>query len=345
MLPYLTFAVALALSVLGTLAGMWAGKRFGILQVPGGRRRHARPVSRLGGLALLLGFCGTGVGLYLFTPLPADANLHLPLVGALAGTAFAAVWGLVDDWIELEPAPQFLLQAITAVIAIAADLVIGEVTLPAAFGFGLEPTRFLWIVSLPLTVFWVMGMMNTVNWLDGLDGLAVGVAAITAACFAAHSYKLGQNEVALYSLALAGACVGFLLFNFHPARIFLGSAGAMALGFALSALSIIAPARVMTALLILAIPIADVAFQIVDRWRNGKSPLRGDRGHIHFRLSDLGLPQRPIVLGYYLVCITYGLAALWIESRWVKVGIFAALVAIVFLLLTWLRGRQSVTVK
>jgi UDP-GlcNAc:undecaprenyl-phosphate GlcNAc-1-phosphate transferase len=340
MLPYLAFVAAMALSIAGTLAGLWAGRRFGIMQVPGGRRKHVRPVSRLGGLALLTGFCGTGLGLYLFAPLPKDVNLHLPLVGALAGTAFAVIWGLADDWLELSPGPQFVLQAITAVIAIAADLVIGEVTLPAAFGFGLEPTRFLWYLSLPLTVFWVMGMMNTVNWLDGLDGLAVGVAAIAAACFAAHSYKLGQDEVALYSLALCGACLGLLLFNFHPARIFLGSAGAMGLGFALSSMSIIAPARVMTALLILAIPIADVAFQIVDRWRRRQSPLRGDRGHIHFRLSDLGLPQRPIVLGYYLVCIIYGLAALWIDSRWVKVGIFAGLVLAVFLLLTWLRGRQ-----
>lgn len=341
MLPLIAFFAALGLSVLGTLLGLWAGKRFGILQAPGGRRKHRQPVSRLGGLALLFGFCGTALGLYLFSDLPADANLHLPLAGALAGTAFAIVWGLADDVLELPAAPQFLLQAITAVIAIAANLVIGEVTLPAAFTPDQGPTPFGWYVSVPLTVFWVMGMMNTVNWLDGLDGLATGVAAIAAACFAAHSFQLQQNVVALYSLALCGACVGFLLFNFHPARIFLGSAGAMGLGMALAGLSIIAPARVMTALLVLAIPIADVAFQIVDRWRRGQSPLRGDRGHIHFRLSDLGFSQRPIVLGYYVVCIVYGLAALWIESRWVKVGIFVALVAGVFLLLTWLRARQS----
>ncbi len=341
MLSLITFVVALGLSVAGTLLGLWVGRRLGIMQVPGGRRQHRQPVSRLGGLALLLGFCGTGLGLYLFAPLPEDVNLRLPLLGALAGTAFATLWGLADDWLELSAGPQFLLQAVTALIAIAADLVIGEVTLPAALNFG-GPIDFGWYVSLPLTVFWVMGMMNTVNWLDGLDGLAVGVAAIAAACFAAHShYNLRQEEVALFSLALSGACVGFLLFNFHPARIFLGSAGAMGLGFALAALSIIAPARVMTALLVLAIPIADVAFQIVDRWRRGQSPLRGDRGHIHFRLSDLGLPQRPIVLSYYAVCSVYGLAALWIESRWLKVGIFVGLVAVVFGVLTWLRSRQA----
>ncbi len=341
MLPVLTFVAAVTLSVVGTLVGLWAGKRFGIVQEPGGRRRHRNPVSRLGGLALLLGFCGTGLGLYLFTPLPQDVNLHLPLAGALIGTAFAALWGLADDVLELPPRPQFLLQAVSALIAIAANLVIGTVTLPAALDLG-GKIDFAWFISLPLTVFWVMGMMNTVNWLDGLDGLAAGVSAIAAACFAWHSaVNLGQHEVSLYSLALAGTCVGFLFFNFHPARIFLGSAGAMGLGFALAGLSIIAPARVMTALLVLAIPIADVAFQIVDRWRRGQSPIRGDRGHIHFRLSDLGLPQRPIVLGYYAVCILYGLAALWVESRWVKVGIFAALVAGVFLVLTWLRRRQA----
>ncbi len=346
MLPFIAFTSALGLSVIGTLLGLWAGQRLGILQTPGGRRTHARPVSRLGGLALLTGFVGTGIGLFLLAPLPQDGNLHVPLLGALTGTAFAIVWGLADDRFELAATPQFLLQAITAAIAVAADLVIGEVTLPAAFDFGVRPTTFQWYLSIPLTIFWVMGMMNTINWLDGLDGLAAGVAAIAALCFAAHSYfNLEQQEIALYSLALAGACVGFLLFNFHPARIFLGSAGAMGLGFALAALSIIAPARVMTALLVLAIPIADVAFQIVDRWRRGQSPLRGDRGHIHFRLSDLGLPQRPIVLGYYVVCAAYGLAALWIESRWVKVGIFLTLIAAVFAVLTWMRNRSPKRVE
>jgi UDP-GlcNAc:undecaprenyl-phosphate GlcNAc-1-phosphate transferase len=333
--------VAAGLGALSTSAGKWLGERYGLVQVPGGRRKHSRPVSRLGGLGLAIGYCLTATGLYWLAPLPEDTNLHVPLLGSILGTAFAAAWGLVDDRFELTAGPQFFLQFLTALIACATAIIIEIVTLPAVGEFS-RPYVFEPWITYPLTVFWVMGMMNTVNFLDGLDGLAAGVAAIAAAVFALHSfYRLGQNETALYSVALCGACLGFLVFNFHPARVFMGSAGAMSLGFALAALSIIAPARVMTALLVLAIPIADVAFQIVDRWRRGQNPMRGDRGHFHFQLSDLGLPQRPIVLGYYAVCLIYGASALLLESRWLRVGIFAALALAVFAALLWLRGRPK----
>jgi len=304
---------------------MKLGERFGLLQVPGGRRQHTRPVSRLGGLGLFVGFGLTGLGLYLFAPRPADPNLHLPLLGTLLGTALAALTGLADDRWELPAGPQFAAHFAAALIAILCDVFIGEVTLPF---FGRQSIPVL--IAYPLTVFWVMGMINTVNWLDGLDGLAAGVGAIAAVFFALHSiFKLGQPEVALYSLALAGACLGFLAFNFYPARAFLGSIGAQTLGFALASLSIIAPARVMTALLVLLIPIVDVAFLIVDRWRRGRLPWSGDRRHLHFRLSDRGISQRQIVLGYWALCVLYGLAALFIDSRELKFAAFVVIAAVV----------------
>lgn len=320
----LPLIAAFALSALATAGSIRLGERLGLVQTPGGRRHHPRPLSRLGGLGLFAGFFLTALGLYLWGPRPIDTNLHLPLVGTLVGTVFAALAGLADDRFEFRAGPQFAAQFVAALIAIATDVFIGEVTLPGQPA----PTRFPLYVAYPLTVFWVVGMMNTVNWLDGLDGLAAGVGAIAATLFALHSFKLGQPEVALYSLALAGACAGFLIFNFHPARVFLGSAGALALGFALAALSIIAPARVMTALLVMAIPIADVAFQIMDRWRRGQSPLQGDRGHLHFRLADLGLSQRQIVLSYWAFCAAFGAAALLIESVWkpIVLGVLGLLV-------------------
>jgi UDP-GlcNAc:undecaprenyl-phosphate/decaprenyl-phosphate GlcNAc-1-phosphate transferase len=178
-------------------------------------------------------------------------------------------------------------------------------------------------------------MMNTVNFLDGLDGLAAGVGAIAATLFAIHSFRLQQKEIALYSLALAGACLGFLFLNFHPARVFLGSAGAMTLGYALATLSILAPARVATALLVMVIPIADTAFQIYDRWRHGRSPMQGDRGHLHFRLLDLGISQRQIVIGYWACCAMFGLVALFIP-RVYKLPALALLGLIVVGILRWL---------
>lgn len=333
------FLIAFAVAGLGTFVFTQLGERFGWVQLPGGRRRHPRPVSRLGGLGLFAAFFGTGLGLYLLGWLPPDANLHQPLLGLLLGTAFSALVGLVDDRFELKAGPQFAAQFIAAVIAIAMDVFIGEVTLPIVN----RPVTIPEIAAYPLTVLWVMGMMNTVNWLDGLDGLAAGVGAIAAMVFALHalSPRINQPEVALYSLALAGACVGFLLFNFHPAKVFLGSAGAMTLGFALAGLSIIAPARVMTALLVMAIPIVDVAFQIVDRWRRGQSPTQGDRGHLHFRLADLGLSQRTIVIGYWLFCAAFAVAALLIESREQKVVAFGVLGALVVSVLVLLSRSQS----
>ena len=130
----------------------------------------------------------------------------------------------------------------------------------------------VWIwrpLAILFTVFWVMGMINAINWLDGLDGLAAGVCTIAALLFAWHSYRLGQTTVALFPLALAGALLGFLPFNFTPARIFLGTAGAYFLGYQVATLSILSPAKLSTALLVLAVPILDVAWQIVNRLRRG----------------------------------------------------------------------------
>jgi len=315
---------------------MKLGRRLGLVQTPGGRRQHPRPVSRIGGAGLLLGFLVVSAWLYWVGPRPADTNLHLPLLGVWLGTALALLGGLADDKYEFKAGPQFAIQFIAVLTALFTDVFIEEVTLPI---FG--KTKFEWFVVAPLTTFWVMGMMNTVNWLDGLDGLAGGVGAIAAGLFAIHSYQLQQPEVALYSLALAGACVGFVLFNFFPARVFLGSAGALGLGYALAALSIIAPARVATALLVMAIPIADVAFQIIHRWRRGLSPLQGDRGHLHFRLLDMGFSQRQIVVGYWILCALFGVAALWLPSPALKLIAILALSAFVIIVLFILSRRQS----
>jgi UDP-GlcNAc:undecaprenyl-phosphate GlcNAc-1-phosphate transferase len=182
-------------------------------------------------------------------------------------------------------------------------------------------------------------MINAINWLDGLDGLAAGVVAIAALMFAWHSYNLGQVTVPLLPLALAGALLGFLPFNFAPAKIFLGSVGAYLLGYQMATLSILSPAKLSTALLVLAIPIIDVAWLVLNRIRHGRNPLSADRGHLHFRLADSGLSTRKIVLGYYLVTILFGLVAVLAPSRSFKVGLWVALYAGVFLFLAWLSKR------
>ncbi len=300
----LVFLAALGCALVLTPLSGQLGLRLGLADLPGGRRRHTGRISRLGGLGLALAFLLVAVGLYLTGTFRAEHRQ--PLQGVLLGAAFVCLCGLLDDRFQFKSAPQFAMQFGAALIALATTVWIQDVTLPGQS----QPFSLPGFVTVPLTVLWIMGMMNTVNFLDGLDGLAAGIGAIAALLFALHSWQLQQYQIALYSLALAGACVGFLVFNFHPARLFLGSAGAMVLGYALATLSILAPARVMTALFVMVIPIADTGFQIYDRWRRGQSPMQGDRGHLHFRLLDLGLSQRQIVLGYWLFCTVFGLAVL-----------------------------------
>ncbi|MBI4771152.1 MAG: undecaprenyl/decaprenyl-phosphate alpha-N-acetylglucosaminyl 1-phosphate transferase, partial [Chloroflexi bacterium] len=309
------FFTALLVSLLATPLAGWAGRQLGLVALPGGRRVHPGPVARIGGAGLFAGFLGGALLAWRLAPL-SNPDDRLRLSGVLIGAGFVFAAGLLDDWREMGPGPQFLVQFVAALIALATVVFIERFTNPLTD----REVLLAWPLAALVTAFWIMGMMNTVNWLDGLDGLAAGVGAIAALLFAAHSYQLGQRGIALYPLALAGACLGFLVFNFHPARVFLGSAGALTLGWGLATLSILAPARVATALLVMAVPITDTAFQIVDRWRHGRSPVRGDRGHLHYRLLDLGLSQHQIVLSYWLFCAAFGALALLTSSRVYKLG-------------------------
>jgi UDP-GlcNAc:undecaprenyl-phosphate GlcNAc-1-phosphate transferase len=260
------------------------------------------------------------------------------LRGVLLGTAFVFLVGLVDDHSELKPGPQYLAQFIAALIAIVHTVFIQEVTNPLTG----KPESLPDVVTFGFTVFWVMGMMNTVNFLDGLDGLAAGVAAIAASLFAIHSYNLAHAHepmrinVALFPTALVGACLGFLPYNFFPARVFMGTAGSMMLGYSLATLSILAPARIATALLVMGIPIIDVAWLIVSRWRQGVRPSQPGRDHLHFRLLDRGLSQRQIVALYYGFCAFFGSLALLMPSGQYKLLALIVLGAAMLAALMWL---------
>jgi UDP-GlcNAc:undecaprenyl-phosphate GlcNAc-1-phosphate transferase len=185
-----------------------------------------------------------------------------------------------------------------------------------------------------------MGMINTVNFLDGVDGLAGGVAAIVSAVLAVHMFREGQYSVAFLPVALLGATLGFLPFNSYPARIFMGSCGSWVLGYAIATLGIAAGAKLATVLLVLSIPIVDVAWLIVSRLREGQSIGEGDRRHLHYRLLDLGLNQRQVVLLYYAYCTALGCAALLIQSRLLKLAALVALGLLALILLAWL-ARQT----
>lgn len=339
------FLVALASTLAALLTTPLARRlsfRFGIVAEPGGRRRHGGRIPKLGGLAVSWAWL-VGIGLAYWLLPPANPDDALRLRGVLLGSLVVVAGGLLDDHFDLPPSAQLLIQFLGALVAIIHIIFIEVFTnpLPTATLWEAIPLfrvegSLVWLwrpLALAFTVFWVVGMINAINFLDGLDGLAAGVCLIAAAFFAFHSYQLGQETVPLFPLALAGALLGFLPFNFSPARIFLGSAGAYFLGFQMATLSILSPAKLSTALLVMAVPIIDVAWQIISRIRRGQHPMRGDRGHLHFRLSDRGLPTARIVLGYYGVAILFGLIAVLVASPLLKVGMLVGLAAAVFALL------------
>ncbi len=339
----IVFAISFILALGLTPISARIGYRLGMMAQPGGRRTHAGSVPRTGGIALFGGFIlGALLTFALWRPTNPDDVRRLTAV--IVGAVFVFLFGLWDDRYELTAWPQFVAQAVAALIAIAGTVYIERFTNPLTNQLVVIPElvpMFGWGIVAALTIFWVMGMMNTVNWLDGLDGLATGVGLIAAVMFAIHSYRLGQLEIALFPTALAGACLGFLPFNFYPARVFPGTAGAMVLGYALATLSILAPARIATALLVLCIPIVDVAWLIFSRWRRGTSPTQGGRDHLHHRLLDMGLSQRQIVFVYYLFCLSFGVMALVAPSRLFK--LIALLVIGIGTLITlwWLSRRVA----
>ncbi len=317
MIYALIAAVAFITAVLIIPLAQRLAQRWGIVAVPGGRRQHTGNIPRLGGIPIFVGYA-VAVGV-IYTLLPPESRQSIPLRGIVVGTTFVFLGGLLDDWLDLKFHWQLAIQLTAALIANYHVAFLERIANPTPWttlpipGLTIElpsneivfATPFAWFI----TAFWIVGMMNAINWLDGLDGLAAGVGAIACGLFAWHALQLGQTTVAAFPLALGAALLGFLLFNFAPARIFLGSAGVYILAYNLATLAFLAPAKTATALMVLALPLLDGVWRIIDRVRQGRSPFSGDRRHLHFLLRDYGVPVRKIVLGYYAVTLGLGLVA------------------------------------
>ncbi len=333
MIYFLVFGIAAAAAFLTTPLARRLSLRWDVVARPGGRRLHQGVIPKLGGIPLLVGYLAAMPLIYWLVPPEGDDALRLR--GVLLGTIIMFIGGYLDDRYDLPPRFNFIIQGAGAVVAMAHIIFIELFTNPLT---GQQEQFPLWFALL-FSLFWMMGMMNAVNFLDGLDGLAAGVGVIALLMFAWHSARLSQQSVPLFPIALAGALVGFLPFNFAPARIYLGTAGVYLLGYNLATLAILSPAKVATAILVLAIPILDVAWRIVDRVRRGRSPFEGDRGHLHFLLADRGVPTRPLVVGYYLVAAALGLIAIFANER-AKFITFIVMGIIISGLIGWLTLRK-----
>lgn len=292
-----------------------------ILDYPSKRKIHAHATPRLGGVAIVLAFFICAIGYSLASNRLEFSSFNIlffdkRLIGVILGALVLLGAGIYDDIRDLKPWQKLAFQVLSAGLVVAFGLGIDYIRLPAGFHLQLDS----WIVPISLfghgyqfvvwgdllTMFWIVLLINTINFLDGLDGLAAGISFIAAMAIFFLSFSLGQFAGALLAVIFAGSVLGFIPWNFNPAKIFMGDAGSMFLGYMLAILSIISGGKLATAFLILGLPLMDVIWVVIRRISTGKSPFRADKLHLHHRLLDAGLTQRQTALMLYLVAAFFG---------------------------------------
>ena len=307
------FFVALVVSGVATPFVAWLAHRFGWLDQPSEARKiHVRAVPRLGGVAVVLAFFAPLLGLAVWENrvsnlLYSDFRL---VAGLFGGAAAIVALGVYDDLRGASAKLKLSVQVCTAVALWLVGFRIELLGNPLGDAFDLG-----WL-SLPLTTLWIVGVVNAMNLIDGLDGLASGVALLATVVLFGVAFVDAAALLCLITVALAGSLVGFLFWNFNPAKIFLGDSGSMFLGFVLSAVSIWTQQKGATAVallipvLALGLPILDTTLSVLRRVRRGQSPFRADREHMHHRLLDLGHSHRNAVLTLYTFSGVFALGAL-----------------------------------
>lgn len=328
-------------AALTPLAGRLAW-RWGAIDKPGDPRRiHTRPTPRLGGLAIF-------AAIFTATLLFLDPSRQL--LGLLGGLSVLLVVGVIDDIRGVSPWVKLGWQVGAALVALSGGIGIYQVANPFGGMVNLDWGRIaiqwgslnfhITPVANLISIIWMVGLVNVINFLDGLDGLACGTSGIAAFILflLAVGPKVNQPEVAILAIIVAGACLGFLPFNFFPARIFLGDSGAYTLGLTLALLAIYSGGKVATASLVLGFTIIDGMWTVVRRLYRRQSPFKPDRKHLHHLLLDAGLNQRQTVIGLYVFAMIFGLIALATDS-YAKIVTAGALVALMAILLGGLMWR------
>lgn len=340
-------AAFLALVIVAVLTPgvAWLARRVGAVDAPGGRRVHARITPRMGGLAVILGFFAV---FWLLLPELEPNFKAKQLLGFALASLILLVAGLIDDKRGLPAWVQLMTHVGAGLTLVVVGMGIEEITNPFGGKLALDQLQIPFNLSgveyhltLPadlLTVAWVVLVINAINWLDGLDGLATGVGIISAFTIALLSLSAGVNQphVALLAMILVGALGGFLLHNFHPAKVFLGTAGSTFIGFAIATLGIISGGKIATAVLVLGFPILDAMTIIIRRGLTSKAIWEADTTHLHHLLLARGFSVREAVLFIYGVSATFGGLALVAGTTSGKVVAFVALALLMVGVLTWL---------
>lgn len=321
-------AIGAAVAYLLTPAVRWTAAQLGVVTPPGGRHIHRIPIPRLGGLAVYLAFVAAVlVALPVERPIrvvshpqqivvtiPYAASIARPIVGLLLGATLITLVGILDDTRGLSPA-----------VKLAGQVAAAAVLLP--FGVGMDVLTnplggmvFVGGLGAAVTVVWIVALCNVMNLIDGVDGLAAGIAAIAGGTLFVASFQRGDVATAILAAALIGGTVGFLPYNFNPARIFLGDTGSMLLGYVLGGLSVLgtyksyAALSLLVPLVALGVPVADTVLAIARRWRSHRPIFQADAEHLHHRLLRRGLSQRQTAIVLYLVSAVLGAGALFLSG-------------------------------
>lgn len=325
------FLIALFVALIATPAVIVLAAKTGAMDAPDARKVHKGPMPRIGGLAIYCGFMAAILAMLNFADLTQEiAN---GVIGLLLGGTLIVIIGLIDDYKNLPAKVKLLGQILAACVVVYFDVCIDVITDP--FGDYL----YLEYLAVPATVFWIVGLTNTVNLIDGLDGLAAGVSTIASITIMLVALQEDVMIVALFTAALAGAALGFLRYNFNPAKIFMGDTGSMFLGFILAGISVIGAVKctatiaLIVPILALGLPIMDTTFAIIRRYRGGVPIFKPDKGHLHHRLLDLGFSQRQAVLLMYVISALLGLSAVALNevSGGMSIVIVVCVLLVVFL--------------
>ena len=305
--------------------------RTGALDAPDARKVHKKPIPRIGGLAIYGAFMISMLLLLETSEIPEE--MAQGGIGLFVGGALIVALGLWDDYVSLPPKVKLFGQIVCAWAAVAFGVRIDFIT-----SFSGEIMYLYDYVTIPLTIFWMVGVTNTVNLIDGLDGLAAGVAAIASLTICLVALRMDILVVAVLTAALGGAAFGFLFYNFNPAKIFMGDTGSMFLGFMLSGISIVgvmksaAMVALVVPVLALGLPIMDTTFAIVRRWMAGAPIMKPDKGHLHHRLLNLGFSQRQAVLLMYVISAVLGSAAIVLTAVSPRAAILILIMMVVAVL-------------
>jgi UDP-GlcNAc:undecaprenyl-phosphate GlcNAc-1-phosphate transferase len=340
------------------------------LDMPAPRRVHKKPVPRLGGVGIFLSFALASFLVYTPGPKGEGTIYWLLLVAGL----LLVVVNAYDDIVGLSPWPKLAAQTLAVLIILGPwnglfhgvllytiNNPFGSHSANIALPWYQQPTihilvqlpviRWLAIPAVLLTWFWCVGMMNTINWIDGMDGLATGIVGITGLFITIICFMLHQQSIAMLAVLFTGAVAGFLPHNWNPARIIMGDTGSMFLGLGLATLSIMGGAKLALALMVLGVPILDVALVIINRIRRGQSPMHYDLTHLHHRLLAIGLSMRQICALLYGLALIFGLFAVSISglplgfeahiAKFVGIGIVAVVMVSIIFWADHLQRRQG----